>query len=55
MQLVAGRLDDEQIASLAVYFSSLHKNKHNTLQNVICINSYICDILFVVFKYFLPL
>ena len=25
MQLVAGRLDDEQIASLAVYFASLEK------------------------------
>ncbi|NBX07860.1 MAG: cytochrome C, partial [Proteobacteria bacterium] len=25
MQLVAGRLDDEQIASLAVYFASLGK------------------------------
>ena len=26
MQLVAGRLDDEQIASLAIYFSSLSAN-----------------------------
>ena len=44
MQLVAGRLDDEQIASLAVYFASLEKLSQTYILPVIYERIFICSL-----------
>ena len=52
MQLVADRLDIEQIASLAVYFASLSPDYSEGMALITCINLYVCLVFFLYLKMF---